>query len=124
SSNLSTAEMMVHRSGPLLRAVTASASLPGFAEPVIDGTHLLVDGALLNNLPTDVMRALGSGVVIASEVSVDEDANFLAERVPSAWEVLRKRARFPSLMELVMRATLLHSTSREKAALLAADLCL
>ena len=124
SSNLSTAEMMVHRTGPLLRAVTASASLPGFAEPVVHGNHLLVDGALLNNLPTDVMRALGSGVVIASEVSVDEDANFLADRVPSAWEVLRKRARFPSLMEMVMRATLLHSTSREKSALLAADLCL
>ena len=124
SSNLTTAEMMVHRRGSLLRAATASASLPGFAEPTLEGNQLLCDGGLLNNLPTDVMRQLGAGTVIASEVSLEEDASFIADRVPTPWEVLRRRARFPSLMEVVLRASLLHSTKREQLALAESDLTL
>jgi len=122
SSNLTTAEMMVHRRGSLLRAATASASLPGFAVPTLEGNHLLCDGALLNNLPTDVMRRLGAGIVIASEVSLEEDASFIADRVPTPWEVLRRRVRFPTLMEVVLRASLLHSTRREQLALDESDL--
>jgi predicted acylesterase/phospholipase RssA len=121
SSNLTTAEMMVHRRRSLLRAAMASASLPGFAEPTLEGNHLLCDGGLLNNLPTDVMRQLGAGTVIASEVSLEEDASFIADRVPTPWEVLRHRARFPTLMEVVLRASLLHSTRREQLALSEAD---
>ncbi|HEX6042553.1 cyclic nucleotide-binding domain-containing protein [Longimicrobium sp.] len=131
TSNLSTAEMVIHRTGLLRKYVLASASIPVFAPPVLEGSHLLVDGALLNNLPTDVMRQTGCGVVIASEVSVDDDALFTAERVPTSWEVLRGRFRrgappvkFPGLMDVAMRAALLHSTWREAAAVREADICL
>jgi predicted acylesterase/phospholipase RssA/CRP-like cAMP-binding protein len=130
SSNLTTAEKVVHRAGSLRLASTASGSLPGAAIPVLVDGCLLVDGALLDNLPTDVMREMGAGTVLASEVSVEEDATFTCERVPSPWEVLRgrfgprrERVRFPSLMEVAMRASMLHSVYREKAALEAADLC-
>jgi NTE family protein/lysophospholipid hydrolase len=131
SSNLTTAEMVVHRSGSLLRAATASASLPGIALPVLHGNQLLVDGALLNNIPTDVMRQLGCGTVVASEVSVEDDACFQCERIPTSWEVVRGRfftrtqtTRFPSFMEVAMRASMLHSIYREKAALREADFSL
>lgn len=131
SSDLTTAEMVVHRTGLLRRAALASSSLPAFAVPVLHGNHLLVDGALLNNVPTDVMRESGCGTVIAAEVSVEEDETFTCERVPTAWEVVRNRfsrgrpaVRFPSLMEVIMRATLLHSTYRQRVALQEADLCL
>lgn len=131
TSNLTTAEMMVHRTGLLRKYVLASASIPVFAPPVLEGNHLLVDGALLNNLPADVMREQGVGVVIASEVSIEEDASFTAERVPTAWDVLRGRFRrgvevrpFPGIMEMAMRSSLLHSSWREKEALEKADFCL
>jgi NTE family protein len=121
---------VVHRAGLLRTAVLASASIPVFAPPVLHGDQLLVDGALLNNLPTDVMRQMGCGVVIGSEVSLEEDTSFTAERVPTGWEVLRgrfrptaERVRFPGILEMAMRASLLHSTSREKASLEAADFC-
>ncbi|MET0395623.1 MAG: cyclic nucleotide-binding domain-containing protein [Longimicrobiaceae bacterium] len=130
SSNLTTAEKVVHRSGSLRLASTASGSLPGAAIPVLADGCLLVDGAVLDNLPTDVMRGLGAGVVIASEVSVEQDATFTCERVPSPWEVIRGRfARrgprvcFPSLIEVAMRASMLHSVSLERAAHAEADLC-
>ena len=131
TSNLTTAEMCIHRTGLLRKYVLASASIPVFAPPVLEGEQLLVDGALLNNLPADVMRRMGCGIVIASEVSIEEDASFTAEHVPTAWEVLRGRFRkrkgdrsFPGIMEMAMRATLLHSTWRERAALQEADFCL
>lgn len=131
TSNLTTAEMMVHRTGLLRKYVLASASIPVFAPPVLEGNHLLVDGALLNNLPVDVMREQGVGVVVASEVSLEEDASFTADAVPSAWDVLRGRFRFgaatrpfPGIMEMAMRSSLLHSSWREKEALAKADFCL
>lgn len=130
SSNLTTAEMVVHRRGLLRKATLASSSLPGFVPPVVEGCDLLVDGAILNNVPTDVMRQLGCGTVIASEVSVEDDATFTCDRVPSPWELLRSRfrrgapaKRFPSLIELAVRASLLHSTSRQNQAVLDADFC-
>ena len=132
TSNLTTAEMMVHRNGLLRKYVLASASIPVFAPPVLEGNHLLVDGALLNNLPADVMRAQGVGIVIASEVSLEEDASFTADRVPTGWEVLRGRfwrpaagpVHFPGIMEVAMRSSLLHSSWREKEAIAQADFCL
>jgi NTE family protein len=124
SSNLTTAEVMVHRRGSLLDAATASASLPGFAVPTLHGKQLLCDGGVLNNLPTDIMRQLGAGTVIASEVSLEDDTTFLAERVPTPWEVLRRRAKFPSVMEVILRASLLHSTRRQQIALDESDFTL
>ena len=132
SSNLTAAEAMVHRRGMLWQATIASSSLPGVGTPVLHGDQLLVDGALLNNVPTDVMRALGSGTVIAAEVSVDDNTTFSCERVPSTWEVLRGRfsrgngptVRFPSLMEVLLRSSMLHSRHRERVALQEADLAL
>ncbi|MCP4756024.1 MAG: patatin-like phospholipase family protein, partial [Proteobacteria bacterium] len=56
SSNLSTAETIVHRKGFLGKAVRASASIPGIFVPVIENNHLLADGAIVNNLPGDIMK--------------------------------------------------------------------
>ena len=131
SSNLTTAQMHVHRQGSLRWAATASASIPAFAVPVLDGRQLLVDGGLLNNVPADVMRELGCGTVVAVEVSPESDAAFTAERVPSPWEVLRSRftpgalpVRFPSLFEVALRASMLTSVHRAKLTMEEADLCL
>jgi predicted acylesterase/phospholipase RssA len=132
SSNLTTARPTIHRRGSLMWAVTASSSLPGVAVPVIEGTHLLVDGGLLDNVPTKMLRSWGAGTVIASEVSVETDARFQRDRVPTTWEAVRSRARrggvpqdtFPSIAEVAMRAAMLHSTYRQKEAVDTADLAL
>ena len=132
SSNLTTATPAVHRRGSVLWAVTASSSLPGVAVPVVDGSHLLVDGGLLDNVPTRLLRSWGAGTVIASEVTVETDARFQRDRVPTAWEAVRTRARrgrerqdtFPSIAEVAMRAAMLHSTYRQRTAVEGADLAL
>ena len=52
--------------GPLAEAVRASISIPGVFPPLEDGGHIYVDGALVENLPTDVVkRDLHADVVLA-----------------------------------------------------------
>jgi predicted acylesterase/phospholipase RssA/CRP-like cAMP-binding protein len=72
ATNASTAEEVVFTAGILWRALRASSSLPGVFPPVIaDNTEgdLLVDGAVLNNVPSDIMRQRCPGVVIVVDVS-------------------------------------------------------
>jgi predicted acylesterase/phospholipase RssA len=129
SSNLTTAQQVVHTRGLLRDAVLASAALPAFVPPILQGNELLVDGGLLNNVPTDVMREAGCGVVLASEVSVEEDSVFSSDRVPSAWEILHgkfrpsRRVKFPSMLELAFRASMLYSTSMQNSSIQSADFC-
>lgn len=69
STNITQGCMNIHRTGALWRAVRASVSIPGLLPPVFSHGDLLVDGALLNNIPTNVMRDLCPGPIIACDVS-------------------------------------------------------
>lgn len=71
SSNLSNGELHVHWEGRLRNALRASIALPGVLPPVIEDGHVLVDGAVMNNLPVDVMRSLHRGPIIAVDVTRD-----------------------------------------------------
>jgi NTE family protein len=56
----------VFTQGPLAEAVRASISIPGVFPPVEDGGHIYVDGALTENLPTDLVKHdLHADVVLA-----------------------------------------------------------
>ena len=48
--------------------------MPGLLAPVEREGRLLVDGGLLDNLPADVVRQMGADVVIAVDVTTDQDA--------------------------------------------------
>lgn len=69
STNLTDGAYRVHRQGLLRTALRATISLPGILPPVIDGGEVLVDGAVLNNFPTDVMREIQRGYVIGCDVA-------------------------------------------------------
>jgi len=66
--DLVTAQSIVLDHGSLPDAMRATMSLPGIFPPMeIDG-HVLVDGGAMNNVPADIVRAMGSDVVIAINV--------------------------------------------------------
>jgi NTE family protein len=71
STNLSSNDLHRHRKGDLWAAVRATGSIPVLLPPYYtkDG-HMLVDGAILDNVPVRVMHELKSGpnVVISFEV--------------------------------------------------------
>ena len=47
----------------------ASMSIPGAYKPVVKDSMLLVDGGMLNNLPVDVVKAMGADIVIAVDLT-------------------------------------------------------
>ena len=94
SANLTRAKVVVHDRGSLAAAVRASLSLPGIFPPVRQGSDFLVDGGVLNNLPVDIMRSRpGIGVVIAVDLSVDEEVHAADgyRETPSGWRLLADR---------------------------------
>ncbi|MEM7253558.1 MAG: patatin-like phospholipase family protein, partial [Pseudomonadota bacterium] len=115
SSNLSKGQQVVHRSGPLWKAIRTSVAIPGVLPPVrsADG-DVLIDGGVMNNLPVDVMRKLaGGGKVLA--VNVRARVNIAADDLPdsgvlSGWPLyarlltpFRKRPSVPTAVELILR---------------------
>ena len=132
SSNLTTAEMVVHETGSVWEATRASGSLPGIAVPVISGSHLLVDGGLINNLPGDVMRRkCGGGPVIAVNVSPQEDVGVGADGFPSPWKVFwhrvlpfRRNLDVSSVLDILLRTPMLASANRTEAVKRSVDLYL
>ena len=87
------AQPVHHRRGPLAVAVGASMALPMFVEPVVVESMLLLDGGLMDNLPSEAMAMDGEGPVIAvdvSEPSVRSLADGVEPAVPSFTETIFK----------------------------------
>nr|WP_246540842.1 patatin-like phospholipase family protein [Mycobacterium spongiae] len=68
SADLISGDQVIHRRGRVADAVRASISIPGLLPPVQRGDQILVDGALVNNLPADVMCADPDGEVICVDL--------------------------------------------------------
>ncbi len=79
--NLTKGRTTVLDTGPIWRAVLASNSPAGLFPPVLDKGDMLVDGAILENVPVDAMRMRlgtplerrrGNGTIIAIDVDVQD----------------------------------------------------
>ena len=68
ATDLVSGEMVVLRDVPLAVAMRASMSIPGAFSPTNVDDRLLGDGGLARNLPVEVAREMGAGVIIAVNV--------------------------------------------------------
>jgi predicted acylesterase/phospholipase RssA len=93
SSNLTSIELSVHERGLLWAAVRASGSMPGAAPPMFHDGQVLVDGAVLNNLPGDIMQERFGGRLVAVDVSALDGLQVPAgvPETPSGWMILLRR---------------------------------
>jgi predicted acylesterase/phospholipase RssA/CRP-like cAMP-binding protein len=136
SANLSQASMNVHRTGLLRRALRASTAIPGVYPPIADDKgDLLVDGAVFNNLPSDVAKSLSEGgpviaVDIAAGLGLTQEAYQLDEHL-SGWQILRRqlnpfapKPRVPNILAILARTTILSSASTRAVRAAHADLLL
>ena len=64
-------EIVLHQ-GNFPKSMRASMAIPGVFKPVRIGQEWLVDGGMMNNLPVDVVKAMGADVVIAIDLSQNE----------------------------------------------------
>jgi len=131
SSNLTTSQMRVHRTGLLRKAIRASVSLPGILPPVIEAENLLVDGGLMDNLPGDVMRELFGGTVIVVDVQSVSNLRVQSHRMPSPWQAMKTRVfrarnsqKTPGILDILGSSGSAPSIDRSVRVRQAADLCL
>jgi NTE family protein len=119
STDLTTGGPYVHRRGLLRRALRASLSLPGVLPPVVEEGHVLVDGALVRNLPVDVVREQHDGTTIGVDVAVSEGLkpDDLLLR-PSGWKWLTSGAwrKGPPIVSVLIRSATLPSVAALAAA--------
>ncbi len=66
--DLVTGKEEVLANGSLASALRATMAIPGVFAPVNAGEKVLADGGLLNNVPTDVVKAMGADIVIAVDI--------------------------------------------------------
>jgi len=128
STRLSGGGMAVHRRGPLWLWLRASSAIPGVLPPVLHQGGVHVDGALVNNLPTDVMAADGIAHITALDIRADIALLTTAEEsaTPPLWRLLlqrRKDIRRPALVSTLIRAGMVNGETaseqrRERADLL------
>jgi NTE family protein len=85
ATDLVSGKPYVFKEGSLAVALRSTISIPGAFSPVHDGKAVFVDGGLLNNLPTDVVRQMGAEIVIAVHL---EAGPAQAKDIQSAFSVL------------------------------------
>lgn len=69
--DVKTGEQVIFDSGPLDIAVRASMNLPGVFDPVQYRHRYLVDGAVVNYLPVNLVKNQGADYIIASVTPLD-----------------------------------------------------
>jgi NTE family protein len=109
TTNLTTASISTHLRGKLKTWIYASSSLPGIFPPVFADGALHVDGGVLNNLPSDVIREMGAGFVIGV------DAGLRPMAVGAASGAGTKTA-LPNILDLLMRVGTMSDVARGLAA--------
>jgi len=126
STNLTQASTMVHDGGPLCTWVGTSMAIPGVAPPMVYHGDLLVDGAVTNSLPTDVMQELGRGPIIASDVSTEGGLRAPGIEGPDPEALLRRDGNSAqvSLIDILFGGMALTSESGVKLRASRADLYL
>lgn len=124
SSNLTTGAYQVHRHGLVRRALRATIALPGVLPPATDENNVLVDGAVLNNFPADIMRAAHLGPVVGVDVTYGRSitADDVA-RPSSVWRWLwsGQWRKGPPIVSLLIRAATVSTTADLASARAATD---
>lgn len=100
--DLVTGEEVVLHSGNVAKAVSASSAVPIIFTPVIDGDRVLVDGGLLNTIPSDVLRLNGCDFVIAVDLNSGRGEGTSSRKMwdmaQATWRIVMKSTAFKGTM--------------------------
>ena len=113
SSNLSTGQLDTHREGPLWMWLRASCAIPGVLPPVCHRGEVYVDGAVMNNLPTDIMRAQQPGAIAAVDIGADDALRTSLEEyaTPPWWKLVFdfSRGNRPGIFDILIRSGMVNA---------------
>ena len=101
ATDVATGREIVIRKGLIWRAVQASASVPGIFPPALIQNRHLVDGGLVNPVPSQTVRDLGADIVIAVDLmSPSARTHHIYGPVKNS----RGNSPVPNLVEMLWRA--------------------
>ncbi|SFN29285.1 NTE family protein [Dokdonella immobilis] len=113
SSNLSSGDLETHRHGPLWLWLRASCAIPGVLPPVCHRGQVYVDGAVINNLPTDIMHAQQPGAIAAVDIGADDALHTTLEEynTPPMWKLLFEfgRGQRPGIFDILIRSGMVNA---------------
>jgi NTE family protein len=98
AADLVSQQEVVFRRGPIWAALLASSSIPGIWPPQRIGERLLVDGGVVNPVPSDVVAGMGAGLVIAVKLARQASATRLSS------EATHTSDGGPSAVQTILRA--------------------
>lgn len=126
SSDLTHANLHIHDQGLLWEAVRASSSIPAVFPPMYNAQGgMLVDGALINNMPVDVMRQhLRGGKVLAVDCNTEPLPLSKVVKKPwlSGWRLFfqrtfpfsKKRMEFDNIFKIIHSSFMFSSEKSQK----------
>ena len=94
ATDINTAELVTLTSGDLLTAIKATIAVPGLFEPAVIDGRVLVDGGLVNIVPTLPARQMGADIVIGVNLAATK---FIYEKKMPIWRGFRFITRFSGL---------------------------
>jgi len=102
ATDIQNGKAVVLSHGSLAESMRASMAVPGLFTPITIAGRTLIDGGLVNNIPVDVVRAMGADTIIAVDVGAsDVEA--------------QKKLPFETMGEIISRSyTLLKRPQEEK----------
>jgi NTE family protein len=103
-------QKIIFNEGDIAKAVRASISIPGIFNPVVNNDKILVDGGVLNNLPTQILRKMGAEIIITVNPIESPSSKFVFEKASKT----NKNKKLPNLLyNLGMSIQLLQSNIHE-----------
>ncbi|MEO0898015.1 MAG: patatin-like phospholipase family protein [Bacteroidota bacterium] len=131
SCNLSLMNLKVHERGSLWQAISASSAIPGVFPPQIQDGHFLIDGALNNNIPGDILKENGAAYLVTSDLGGDDDLLAETDHFPSNKAFIRQRffrkkkhPNLPSIVQIYIRSSFLASANHARQINQMADIAL
>lgn len=94
AADIDTGELITLNKGDMLKAFKASSAVPGIFEPVVWDGRILVDGGLVNIVPTLAAKEMGADIVIGVNLAATK---FIYEKKMPIWRGYRFLTRFTGL---------------------------
>lgn len=94
ATDLNTGELVTLSTGSINKAFKGSVAVPGFFKPVVWENHVLVDGGLVNIVPTLPVKEMGADIVIGVNLAATK---FIYEKKMPIWRGYRFLTRLTGL---------------------------
>lgn len=86
ATDINTGELVTLNSGKLNKAFKASVAVPGFFGPAVIDKRILVDGGLVNIVPTKIVKEMGADIVLGVNIAASK---FIYEKRLPIWRGYR-----------------------------------